>query len=190
MERAIKYFYVLTILLFAINANALQITPDLAVFSGIDPKNPDTEDMELITDKSPLELLYKNDVAEGDDQETSFWNNYTTTYYSPFPNPSTDPLDANIAYTTGSFINYSPTFLLVKDGVAHDPIWYIFNLTNLFWNGTDTLELRGFWPGGGAISHVAIYGGEEVPNVPEPTTMLLFGTGIAGLAAVRRRRNI
>lgn len=34
--------------------------------------------------------------------------------------------------------------------------------------------------------------GESIPNtvVPEPTTMLLFGTGLAGLAAVgRRRRN-
>lgn len=28
----------------------------------------------------------------------------------------------------------------------------------------------------------------NVPGVPEPTTMLLFGTGIAGLAAVGRRR--
>jgi hypothetical protein len=37
------------------------------------------------------------------------------------------------------------------------------------------------------ISHFALYGRPGAP-VPEPATMLLFGTGLAGLAAVGRRR--
>ena len=37
------------------------------------------------------------------------------------------------------------------------------------------------------LSHMTVYGRTGAP-VPEPATMLLFGTGLAGLAAVARRR--
>src|SRR5215207_6318390 len=39
------------------------------------------------------------------------------------------------------------------------------------------------------VRQVRLGGGQVVPGVPEPVTMLLFGTGLAGIAAkVRRRR--
>ena len=47
--------------------------------------------------------------------------------------------------------------------------------------------MEGFWPDSGAISHVAIYGGRDVP-IPEPATMLLVGFGLIGLAGFGRKK--
>lgn len=103
-----------------------------------------------------------------------------------------------ISYIGGAFVG-PVAYLLVKDG-NNEPAWYLFNLTDIFgWNGQDTLELSGFWPGQGAISHVTLYGtegegedgggGGSGGTIPEPATLVLFGAALAVAGARLRRRN-
>ena len=162
------------------SASALMIIPGDADFSGIFPVNPNAADIATIVGSETLFELYKQDV--GGPESGPFAPSYVT----EFSNTPTDPEDATITYVMGMpVISGDPIYLLVKDG-NHDPIWYIFNLglTGLPWNGTDTIYLQGFWPENGAISHVSIYGPST--SVPEPTTLLLLGLGLVGVAGIRR----
>jgi hypothetical protein len=121
-------------------------------------------------------LLYKDNV--GGSEEGAFASYYTTVY----SNDPLDPKDALITWDGGDFITGG--YLLVKDG-NQSPAWYLFDIGS--WDGQETLQLNDFWPNQGAISHVSIYDGGMNP-VPEPSTMLLFGTGIACLLGYARRK--
>jgi hypothetical protein len=80
---------------------------------------------------------------------------------------------------------------LVKDGKLGDPAWFLFDLTALGWNGTETLEFTGFWDGAkGAISHVTLYGRRQPGNgVPDGgVTAALLGLGVLGLGFLARRK--
>lgn len=130
-----------------------------------------------------FELLYKQDVGAGSDS-----GSFAASYETTFANTPGDPADAYIRYVSGPAITCGVCWLAVKDG-NHEPIYYFFDLGAAGWNGTDTIELLGFWPAGGAISHVAIWGRPDT-NVPEPGTLGLLGLGLAGLGfAARRRRS-
>jgi hypothetical protein len=118
---------------------------------------------------SPV-LLYKDDTPS-----TSLFSSYSTTLNS-------DNSGGTIEWIGGPFAG-GQVYLLVKDG-AHSPGWYLFDLTALGWDGKETLALSGFWPGQGAISHLAIYG---TTSVPEPTTLLLLGAGLLGVGILSRK---
>ena len=116
---------------------------------------------------------------EGGAEEKPLAGSYTTTF-------SNDNADFLTTYDGGPVID--PTYLVVKDG-NHDPVWYLFNIS--LWDGIMDLSGTGFWPRGGEISHVSIYGSVGVPATatPEPATLLVWAglAAISGLA-VRRRR--
>jgi hypothetical protein len=172
------------------SASALSITPTTNVLDQSrweweigDEQNPDAGDVATITGSGPLSELYKQDV--GGPESGDFASSYTTS----FSNTETDPQDALIVHDGGPSVTGPPLFLLVKDG-DQDPRWYIFDLLKdeLDWNGTDDLELTGFWPNQGSISHVSIYGSEGQVPIPEPNTVVLVSLGLFGLAALGRKR--
>jgi hypothetical protein len=123
--------------------------------------------------------IYKQNV--GGSESGSVAGSYTTT----FDNAPNDPQDAKIVWdgAPDPFISSSPIYLLLKDG-NQTPAWYLFKIEN--WNGKETINMTGFWPKQGAISHVSIYGGTT--SVPDSgLTLMLLGGALVGLETLRRR---
>jgi hypothetical protein len=168
---------VAAVLMAPLSANALLLQPGDEILSGNQTSQNEIDSAIAASLGTSVEL-YKSNVGGAD--EGSFAGDYQTT----FSNTSQDPSDALIEWV-GPDVITNATHLLVKDG-NQTPAWYLFSI--LGWNGLDDIQLLGFWPNQGAISHVAIYGGGDTVTVPEPGTLLLLGLGLVGLAATRRRK--
>ncbi|MGQ9663177.1 MAG: hypothetical protein ACUVWX_12685 [Kiritimatiellia bacterium] len=170
-------------LLFALNASALLITPmDLSlVMTGSEPSQATItsilEDYFASILPYDLPLLYKQEV---DGAEDGLFAPYYTTFFSP-PGDAENGL---ITWVGPQAINQESVYMLVKDG-NQSPSWYLFNLRSAGWDGQEDLELRGFWPAKGSISHVTIYGGGT--SIPDGgTTLTLLGLALLGLGTARK----
>ena len=131
----------------------------------------------LIGYSGTLVELYKQNVGDAFDSGSS-----ASSYMTTFSNSTNDPSDALIEYVSGAPISCPDCFLLIKDG-NQQPAQYVFDIGT--WDGLGDLDMTGFWPNQGAISHVTIFG--AIASVPEPGMIGLLAIGIIGVVVARRR---
>lgn len=80
-------------------------------------------------------------------------------------------------------------FYIIKTGNLHTG-FRDFLFENLFDLGYAVIDLKDFGaPNIGKVSHITEFTKGDVPSpVPEPATMVLFGTGLLGLAGISRKQ--
>lgn len=172
-------------------ARALSITPaTLPVFTSTQTSALSAAQVaSLVGYAGTLALVYKSNV-DGIPAEEGNAAAYYSTIFDLTPN---DPSKATITWDGPTNAIVCPDcYLVVKDG-NQNPAQYVYDISS--WNGVEAIELSGFWPAQGAISHVAIFnnpgeGGGTVGMIPEADTyaLLLVGLGLVGFA-VRRKRS-
>src|SRR5688500_8899932 len=110
------------------------------------------------------DTLYKKEY-DGGAEYGGFKNKFNTTFVADaVSGENQDASGGSITWNGPSYIT-NAEYLLVKDGNSK-PAWYLFDISD--WDGKETIALSDFWPGKGAISHVAIYGGSSsTTTVPD-----------------------
>ena len=182
----------------ASQAHALHLTPADMDFVGSYGGNEEKDNIcslfGLTIEECGLLTLYYKSNVDGGSEEGTFAGSYETSYF----NDPGDPQDADVIYVEGEQpIGCPECFLAVKDGNPKDSEgntvdnYYFYDLGD--WDGMETIELRGFWPNQGAISHVSIWGFEgggddDEQPVSEPGILFLMGAGLLGLGMARRRK--
>ena len=166
------------------SAHALSLAPGDADWTTDVNSFCDLDCIEVVTglDLSGFTLLYKGDVGSESAPAVVESGSLAGSYETTFSNSPLDPADFLIDYTVGPYASCPTCILVVKDG-NQDPAQYLFDLGS--WNGQDDIVGTGFWPTQGAISNVAIYG--ETTSVPEPSSLLLLGSGILSLGVIGRK---
>jgi len=188
------------LLMSSVNASALTISPSdcddnggaLQCWTDSQTVKPwDVDGFEVDTGFGAGDLVnyYKAEVdgaggigdgGNAGEEEGSYAVSYATTF-------NADLSGAPIQFILNTSVIACPEcYLLIKDG-NQSPGTYIFNIGS--WDGTASINLSGFWPSNGAISHIAIWG-QQVSSVPAPGTVLLLGIGLCVIGALRRKRQI
>ena len=166
-------------------AYALSVSPATADYTIAGAANCDASCMSTKTGIASLVELYKATPGDPVSEVGSAAPYYTTTFQ--FVQGQGNGF--TITWDGPKYIECPSCVLYVKDGNLGG---YAFLINS--WNGKETITGSGFFPtkDSGSISHVSIFSTHRDPRnppVPEPSTMLLLGSGLVGMAAWKRRKS-
>ena len=171
--KAFSKYLLGALLAVAFDAHAILIEPADAVLTFSSPSQS-VINSQINNYFSSINLNYKPALAYKQNlggSEEGLASVFTTSFFSD-ASGGTITSDGTISYNS-----WDPKYLLVKGG-SQDPSAYLFNISS--WNGTQALDLSGFWPGPGSIGHVSVYATDG------GTTLMLLGMALLGFGAARR----